>query len=81
MITRNNMPEIVYGALKDLGGSAEIVKVAEKIWGKHEEEIRQSGDMLFKWQYDMRWGATELRKQGKMKDSEDSPRGMWELSE
>lgn len=37
-------------------------------------------DMFYEWQYVFRWGATDLRKSGIMKQSCDCKKGMWKLS-
>ena len=43
--------------VKRNGGSAGIVEICKHIWQFHEAEIRNSGDLLYTWQYDMRWAA------------------------
>ena len=45
----------------------------------YEEELKHSGDLLYTWQYDIRWAATELRKTGFMIEATESPRGLWQL--
>lgn len=51
--------------------------VSKYIWANYEDQLRQSGDLFYTWQYDYRWQATELRKKGILKDSDK--RGYWEL--
>lgn len=51
----------------------------ECFWDHYEEELRRSGDLLYTWQYDIRWAATELRKTGFMIEATESPRGIWQL--
>jgi len=65
----------VLEAIKSLGGTATILEVSEKIWADHEKEIRSSGKLLFNWQYEMRWAATGLRRQGLLADPATLPRG------
>jgi len=79
MATRNDLQDWVIDAIKAGGGSETLVKVAKHVWNNHEKEIRRSGNMLFTWQYDMRWAATVLRKAKKLKSADVSPRGIWEL--
>ncbi len=47
---------------------------------RHAIELRSSGDLFYTWQYDIRWAATTLRKEGIMKDASLSEVSMWELS-
>ena len=66
-------------ALTALGKRGSIPRVCEYIWNKYEQDLRGSGDLFFTWQYDVRWAATVLRHQKKMKPAELSPKGVWEL--
>ena len=70
----------VHDALIALGGHGSIVDVCKYIWKNHERELRDSGDLFYKWQYDMRWAADHLRRAGIMKSATASPKGLWELS-
>jgi hypothetical protein len=70
----------VMDALKASGGSASVVEVSRFIWENHEGEIRAGGDLLFTWQYDVRWAAHSLRRSGLLKSVDESPRGVWELA-
>jgi len=67
-------------AIHDQGNRASIIAVAKHIWANHEADLRSSGDLFFTWQYDMRWAANRLRRQGIMKPVEMSPSGEWELT-
>lgn len=80
-MTREILPELLYSSLEELGGEATIVKVCKYFWEHYENELKNSGDLLYTWQYDIRWAATELRKNGEMVAASDSPRGLWQLSE
>ncbi|WP_240668695.1 hypothetical protein [Piscinibacter defluvii] len=66
-------------ALRDQGGSANIVQVATHIWANHESELRSAGDLFYTWQYDMRWACTKLRERKIIQPAEDSDRGEWKL--
>ena len=61
------------------GGAARLVDICRHVWAHHEQELRQSGDLFFTWQYDIRWAATGLRHGGVMKPAADSQHGVWEL--
>lgn len=74
------LEEWVLEALHRLGGGAHYIIIAKYIWDHHENDLRKSGDLFYRWQYDMRWAAKVLRLQGKLKQAAESPRGIWELS-
>lgn len=79
MVTQSDLDDWVHDALFQLGGRGTIVEVCKCIWKNHERELRDSGDLFFKWQYDMRWAADHLRRAEIMKPTSASPRGIWEL--
>lgn len=79
MVTKRDLADWVYAALKANGGEASIVDVAKHIWAHHEAELRGSGDLFFTWQYDMRWAAQSLRDAGKCVPSSVAKRGIWAL--
>jgi hypothetical protein len=67
-------------ALRARGGQATITDICRQIWAHHEADLRDSGDLFYTWQYDVRWAATGLRKSGAMRAASESPRGVWELA-
>ena len=66
MASKEDLKVWVLDALTEAGGSSSPTEVAKHIWANHEGELRASGDLFYKWQYDMRWAATSLRREGKM---------------
>ena len=70
----------VYDALKDNNGSATVLEVSKHIWANHKEDIDGTED-FYSCKYDFRWGATELRKKGIMRDAKESPRGLRQLKD
>ena len=78
-MTREDLPSILYKAIVDMGGKTSIIDICRYVWEKHEAELRQSGNLFFSWQYDIRWAATELRKSKRMVAAKVSPRGIWEV--
>lgn len=80
MATKQDLDNWVRDALAELGGQGNLVAVARTIWSIHEQNLRNSGDLFYTWQYDMRWSAKRLRTAGVMKVAEISPRGIWELA-
>jgi hypothetical protein len=80
MATREELKDWLIAALKEHEGRAKVAEACETIWKRHKEDLKGSGNLLYTWQYDVRWAALVLRKQGKMKSSKASPRGIWELA-
>lgn len=78
-MTRYDLPDLLYNSLKALGRQANIVDVCKYIWNNYQNELKNSGDLFYTWQYDIRWAATELRKSKRMKAAEQSPKGIWEI--
>lgn len=78
-MTRQDLPEKLEKVLISIGGKGTIVEICKTFWSEYETELRRSGDLFYTWQYDIRWAATELRKNKKMKPSELSEKGVWEL--
>ena len=74
------MTDWVLNALKSLGGKATIVEVAKVVWKDNRPTIEKSGDMLYTWQYDLRWAADILRRQGHLRPTSHVDRGVWELA-
>ena len=67
MASRENMKSWVIAALESLGGKGWPKDVAKYIWGNYEPELRKSGNLLYTWQYDVRWAAQPLRNTGLLK--------------
>lgn len=67
-------------ALEANEGRATLRDVSKYIWNNYKNELKESGDLFYTWQYDMRWAAVKLRKDGIMQDRFSSPQGIWELT-
>ena len=80
MADRSDLDTWVREALKQSGGRGSIVDVAKFIWQTYESQLRDSGDLFYTWQYDMRWAANRLRRKGVVKPVNVSPAGIWELA-
>jgi len=80
MKARNDLCDWLIAALKAQNGSASIINICKYIWDNHEDDLRNSGDLFYSWQYDIRWAADYLRRTGVLKAVELSPRGIWELN-
>ena len=66
-------------ALEYYGGAATMIDVSRRIWETHEMDLRENGDMFYRWQYTMRWSATTLRKDSILVPTSHSERGIWAL--
>lgn len=71
--------EWIVDALESHDGRATLIQVCRHIWRSHEDDLWESGDLFYTWQYDVRWAATDLRQQGILRGQSESPRGTWEL--
>jgi len=77
---RTDLEDVVLESLRALGGAGTIPEVAEKIWLKHEADLRGSGELFFTWQYDMRWAAQRLRDAAKIKNAKRANKTVWQLN-
>jgi hypothetical protein len=69
MLTRDDFMAWVIEALNAHGGTATVLDVSRHVWKLHEAELRAAGDLFYTWQYDIRWAATKLRRQHKMREA------------
>jgi hypothetical protein len=78
--SREDLEDWLKSALEDNGGRARVPEVCRIVWGKHETDLRSSGDLFYTSQYDIRWAANRLRRKKIMKSGQISPAGVWELA-
>jgi hypothetical protein len=71
----------VVEALNVLGGEATVVEVSRWVWENKETELRANGDLLYKWQYDIRWAAQTLRNRGVLRPKDGRRGGPWQLAD
>lgn len=64
MLLKRDLPDVVLDCLRHLGGSGTVVEVSREVWRRYEAELRDSGDLFYTWQYDLRWAAQTLRDKG-----------------
>ena len=81
VIDKYKLKKILLEALDHLNGAAKIIPICRYVWDNYEKELKNSGNLLYDWQYKIRWAAYELRKEGYIKPVDDSPLGVWELDE
>lgn len=75
------MTNWVIDALEHHDGKATIIEISKYVWDYYGEKIKRSGDMFYKWQYEIRWAGNILRKKGVLRPTGESPRGVWKLSD
>lgn len=80
MATREDMKDWVLLALKSRGGYGWPKDVAKYIWENYEVELRKSGNLLYTWQYDVRWAAQSLRNIGTLKPVHRRRDLPWEIA-
>jgi len=80
MKKREILENWIVEALKAHSGRAKVIDVCKHVWGNHEAEIKQSEELLYTWQYDVRWAAQQLRDSGAMKPVYGSKAKPWELT-
>lgn len=49
-MTRYDLPDILYNAIKELGGQTSIIGVCKYVWEKHAAELQTAGDLFYSWQ-------------------------------
>lgn len=69
----------VYQAVKDAGGEASVIDVAKHIWAHHQRDLERS-DLLYTWQYDMRWAAQKLRNDKKFVSAVAQKNRKWAIA-
>lgn len=77
MLSKKDLGRFIVECLEQKNGRASLIEVSKYIWANYEQELRESGELFYTWQYDYRWQATELRKKGVLKESSKSR--YWEL--
>jgi hypothetical protein len=80
MKTRKDLCDWIVEALKELNGSAQIIKVKEHIWQQHQNDLINSGNLHFTWNDDIFWAATQLREKGMLKNAKATSKNVWELA-
>ena len=73
--------KIIIQSLISYGGAATMLNVSKWIWENHSVELEEKGNLFYRWQYEMRWAATSLRKDGILLPSELSDKGIWVLDD
>ena len=78
-MTKTDLPDLLYKTIKNLGGKATTINIFKEFYKLYENDLKNSGDLFYTWNYDIRWAATELRKTKRMKLASDTSKGIWEI--
>jgi hypothetical protein len=79
MATKDDLCDWIVEAVRALHGSAKIVPICKYIWEHHEQDLRNSGDLFYIWQYEMRWAGQKLRNDGTLMPAFNNRNSLWEL--
>ena len=69
----------INGFLYQMDGNGYILDISKKFWIKYKDNITPNNNLFYTWQYDIRWAATELRKNNIMVRP-DLEKGLWTLA-
>ena len=58
-------------------GPASALNVSREVWGRHEQDLRTSGDLLYTWQLDLHATAASMAADGRLSIADD---GTWTLT-
>jgi hypothetical protein len=78
MATKQDLKAWVLEALQ-AKSPATVTEIARHIWEHHEDDLKASGDLLYTWQYDMRWAGQSLQNGGFI--AKKGPKRSWQLVE
>ena len=80
MADKNDLTDWILEVLRGRGGEAHHLQIAKDIWERYEGELRESGNLFYTWQYDLRWAAQRLRDSGVLKPDSKTRRGVWAMN-
>ena len=47
MAHRNDLPDWIVEALQSPGGAGTIVEISRAVWDRHEDDLREPGDLFY----------------------------------
>lgn len=80
MMNREALEVFIIESLKEFGQPTHYTDICKWVWKNYEKTLKNSGDMFYVWQYEIRWAATDLRGKGILKPVIESKKGLWELN-
>jgi len=87
---KKDLPDLLYNTIKSLKGRSSMMAIFREFWRTHASKLKDEDELFYTWNYDIRWAATQLRKEGRMKPAcsqenphglETSPKGIWEINQ
>jgi hypothetical protein len=78
--TKHTLRDWILEALRAHGGAARPIDVCKYIWSHYEDELQDSGDLFYTWQYDVRWAAQTLRDDGVLAKVDGAHRQPWSIA-
>ncbi len=79
-VKRENLKTLIVEALNELGGTGYVKDIGKFIWDNYEDDIKSSDDILYTWQYDVRWAAQKLRDSSILKPVHGNRKLPWQLN-
>ena len=79
IVSKDDLPRLLENVLKEMNGNGYILDISKKFWIKYKDNITPDNNLFYTWQYDIRWAATELRKNNIMVRP-DLEKGLWTLA-
>lgn len=79
MSKKNILKIILLDTLLDLGGTATILEISKHIVANYSKNLERHNTLVYTWQYDLRWAANYLRKEGLLKSAKESKKDKWEI--
>jgi hypothetical protein len=79
-VGKQNLQLWIVDSLKVSGGHGTVVQISKYIWDHHESDLKDSQELFYTWQYDVRWAANALRRKRVLRPVKESPKGIWELA-
>ena len=59
---RKDLPDILYSIIESFPNrSATMQQIFRKFWSIYKNELKETDDIFYTWNYEIRWAATELR--------------------
>ena len=88
MIKRSDLPGLLHIILLDLGGRAEMMTIFKEFYNKYGKLFTEDNPLFYTWNYDIRWAATALRRDGIMAPAKTTinaqdniiSKGIWSLT-
>lgn len=81
MVKRYLLKTWALEALDYFGGQATFAQIAKFIHDHHEQDLKDSGELYYIWQYELNWAGTKLRREGYLLPKPKGEYGPWVRTE